>query len=116
MKNEEKESSKSARVWGTDRFARGDGAGKQGMKICSFDTVYENERFELLRVGETIFFLELKGGPKHACPGLKKISRKEAEVLLYEHVLEEIRAGTKVCGMTEKEAAELLEAKIREIS
>ena len=86
------------------------------MKMYSFGTLYEDKRFELLRIGRTRFFLKLKGCLEHGCPGLKRITRKEAQVLLFEHILEEIKAGTKVYGMTEEEAAELMEAKIRDAS
>lgn len=90
------------------------GEGARRSAFHGFETVYENNRFEVLRVGKDRFFLKLRGGLSYACPGLKKISKKEAEVLLAEHILEELRAGTRVIGMSEEEAAELMDGKLRE--
>ena len=83
------------------------------MKMYSFDTVYEDKRFELLRVGKTRFFLKLKGGLKHACPGLKRITRKEAEVLLCEYIKKDLEGSTRVFGMNEDEVERLMKEGVR---
>ena len=80
------------------------------MKMYSFETVYEDKRFELLRVGQNRFFLKLKGGLKHACPGLKRITRKEAEVVLYEHIKKDLEGSTRAFGLEKDEVGRLIKA------
>ena len=58
-----------------------------------FETVYWDKQFEVLRAGRARFYLKVKGGLRYAAPGLTEISRNEAEKLIQEHVLKELKRG-----------------------
>ena len=55
-----------------------------------FETIYKNKRFEVITTGRDRFFLELKGALVYAHPGLKRITRLEAEQLIAEHVIKHL--------------------------
>jgi len=58
-----------------------------------FEVVYAEKEFEVLRAGRERFFLRLKGGLKYAAPGLRRITRKEAETVIQEHITKEMKRG-----------------------
>ena len=113
MQGHEKQSLPSKPTWETRRPARDDGTGKQRMRMYGVETLYENKRFELFRIGRHTFFVKLKGGLKHACPGLKRITRKEAEVLLCEYIKKDLEGSTRVFGMNEDEVERLMKEGVR---
>ena len=63
------------------------------MELSGLETVYCEEGFEVLRAGRDRFFLKVTGGLRYAAPGLTELSWKEAETLIQEHILKELRRG-----------------------
>jgi len=78
-----------------------------------FEVIYAEKEFEVLRAGRDRFFLRLKGGLKYAAPALRRITRKEAETVIQEHIRKELKTeqaeaekmAGQLAGPAEKESS-----------
>lgn len=71
-------------------------AERQEDKMTAYETVFSHRRFEVLRAGKGRYYLQLRGGIRHASPGLTRITEEEAMQLIAEHAARELRRGQPV--------------------
>ena len=76
-----------------------------------FKSIYVDRQFEVLRTGKEKFFLKLKGGLVYAHPGLKEITKREADKLVEEHITRNLERGLQALEAGQKEEAYGTESK-----
>ena len=76
-----------------------------------FERVYVDRQCEVLRTGRDRFFLKLKGGLVYAHPGIKEITKTEAENLVEERIAARLERGLQALEAGQKAEASAPESK-----